>query len=286
LGQGAKANSHPLEGFSTFFRKKFRFFENIHWVSKLSFMGLTKMTGCKGQRWYRLGVVVLSVSAGLVSSVNCAFGQIVPDRTLPNNSSITTIDNIRTISGGTQAGSNLFHSFLEFSVPNGTQAYFNNGLDIQNIIGRVTGTSISNIDGLIKANGAANLLLINPSGMVFGKDARLNIGGSFLGSTAGSINFADGTQFSATTPQEKPLLTITAPTSLNMGVNPGQIQVIGPGHELVYEDIQKQGRPVVTNLTGLGLSEGKTLALVGGKVSVEGAILKSPAGRIEIHQRN
>ena len=241
------------------------------------------MTGCKGQKCYRLGlVVVLGLSGGLVSTVNCAFGQIVPDRTLPNNSTIITIDNIRTISGGTQAGSNLFHSFLEFSVPNGTQAYFNNGLDIQNIIGRVTGTS-SNIDGLIKANGVANLLLINPLGMVFGKDARLNIGGSFLGSTAGSINFADGTQFSATTPQEKPLLTITAPTSLNMGVNPGEIQVTGPGHEIVYKDIQEEKRPVlVSTLTGLGLSEGKTLALVGGKVSVEGAILKSPGGRIEI----
>jgi filamentous hemagglutinin family protein len=246
-------------------------------------MGLTKMTGCKRQRWYGLAVVVLGVSGGLVSSVNCAFAQIVPDRTLPNNSSITTIDNIRTISGGTQAGSNLFHSFLEFSVPNGAEAHFNNGLDIQNIIGRVTGTSVSNIDGLIKANGAANLLLINPSGMIFGQDARLNIGGSFLGSTAASINFADGTQFSATTPQEKPLLTITAPTSLNMGVNVGQIQVTGPGHEIVYEDIQKETRPPVdSTLTGLGVLEGKTLALVGGKVSVEGAILKSPAGRIEI----
>ncbi|MBW4667737.1 MAG: hypothetical protein KME60_09930 [Cyanomargarita calcarea GSE-NOS-MK-12-04C] len=54
-------------------------------------MGLNKMTGCKGQGCYGLGLVmVLGMSAGLVSSVNCAFAQIVPDRTLPNNSSITT----------------------------------------------------------------------------------------------------------------------------------------------------------------------------------------------------
>ena len=85
----------------------------------------------------------LAMSGAITSSVNCAFAQITPDRTLPNNSSVTTADNIRTISGRTQAGSNLFHSFEEFSVSTGGAAYFNNALDIQNIISWVTRGSVS-----------------------------------------------------------------------------------------------------------------------------------------------
>ncbi|BAZ22257.1 filamentous hemagglutinin family outer membrane protein [Kalymmatonema gypsitolerans NIES-4073] len=232
---------------------------------------MSGMTVC-WRRWdWKLALASwLAIGGAYASSFNCAFAQITPDGSLLNNSSVRTQDNIRIIEGGTQAGSNLFHSFQEFSVPTGSTAFFNNATDIQNIISRVTGKSVSNIDGLIRANGAANLFLINPNGIIFGKNASLNVGGSFVGSTASSLKFADGTEFSATAPQSAPLLTISVPIGLQFGSNPGSI--------LNQSQVTNSNGKTV----GLRVQQGKTLALVGGDVALEGGYLTAPDGRIEL----
>ncbi len=203
-----------------------------------------------------------------------AIAQIVPDRTLPINSTVTPDG---TIEGGTAAGGNLFHSFREFSVPTGGTAFFNNLDTIQNIFTRVTGGSISNIDGILQTNGNANLFLLNPNGIIFGPNASLNIGGSFLGTTADRINFADGTSFGATNPQTTPLLAISIPTSLQFGQNPGQI--VDQSVALSAFENNGEGNP---NPVGLEVSPGQTLALVGGDVIIPGGLLTAPEGRIEL----
>ncbi|UKP01099.1 two-partner secretion domain-containing protein [Nostoc sp. UHCC 0870] len=209
---------------------------------------------------------------------------MTPDLTLPNNSTTTLDGNTRIIEGGTQVGNNLFHSFQDFSILTGTSVQFNNGLDVQNIITRITGSSVSNIDGLISANGTANLFLINPSGIVFGPNARLDIGGSFLATTADAIEFPNGS-FSATNPQA-PLLTIDIPIGLQFNGNSGSITVQGAGQGLIAPS--SLFSPTIPNNNSLHLSvnEKQTLALLADKITLEGANLASQSGNIELGSIN
>ena len=164
---------------------------------------------------YALGLSLIAASAN---------GQITPDGSVPTN--VNQQENVSEITGGEQAGSNLFHSFRDFSVPTGNEAFFNNAVDIDNILSRITGGNISSIDGLIRANGSANLFLINPAGIVFGNNARLDIGGSFFGSSATGLLFDDGTEFSAVE-NAPPVLTINAPIGLNLRNATGNIEHTG-----------------------------------------------------------
>ncbi len=232
--------------------------------------------------WYwELGIVSTLVITGVLAySQNFALAQIQEDATLGSESSIITpklVDGrpIDQIDGGAVRGKNLFHSFEKFSVSTESTAHFNNAIDIQNIISRVTGNSISNIDGILKANGTANVFLINPNGIVFGRNASLNIGGSFVASTASSLNFADGIKFSATDPQTTPLLKESIPIGLQFGTtakpirNQSQARPNGPVNSL------KQS-------VGLQVQQGKTLALIGGDITLEDGNITAKQGRIEL----
>jgi filamentous hemagglutinin family protein len=181
------------------------------------------------------------------------------------------------INGGTASGGNLFHSFEQFSVLTGNTAYFNNTSDIQNIISRVTGGSVSNIDGQLKANGTASLFVLNPNGIIFGPNATLDIGGSFVATTASSIKFADGNEFSVVNSSNPlPLLTISVPTGLQFGNNPGRIIVQGSGQGIRFTS------DLMDTTEGLRVQPDKTLALVGTDLALEGGTLKTAGGRIEL----
>ena len=186
--------------------------------------------------------------------------QVSPDGSL--GTEVNTDGNVTEITGGTQAEGNLFHSFQEFSVETDGTAFFNNDLNISNIIGRVTGSNLSNIDGLIRANGDANLILINPNGITLGNNARLDIGGSFLGSTADSVVFQDGAVFN-TDLETQPMLTISAPVGLQLGQNAAAIEVLG-------------------TIEPIAVAPGETFALVGNGITFDGGMVEVESGRIEL----
>lgn len=193
--------------------------------------------------------------------------QITSDRT--TNTQVQVTNNISVITGGIQTGQNLFHSFEQFSLATDGVANFDHAVDINNIFSRVTGGSVSQIDGLIQTQGNANLFLLNPAGIIFGANAQLNIGGSFIATTGDRFLFADGSEFSAMNPETTPLLTISSPIGLQYGSSPGKITVLP-------NDNRASGN------NGLSIKPGNTLALLGGDVTINRNSLNGINSNIEL----
>lgn len=207
---------------------------------------------------------------------DCSRAQIAPDSTqgaegsvVTNNVDIKGVSSDR-IDGGAIRGATLFHSFREFNIDEGRGAYFTNPAGIENILSRVTGGNPSNIFGALGVLGNANLFLINPNGIIFGPSSSLDVGGSFVATTASSLNFADGTNFSAQPNQTTPLLRVSVPIGLQFGGTAGSIVN------------QSRAANSSADFGGLQVQPGKTLALVGGDVSLDSGYLDAQGGRVEL----
>ena len=168
---------------------------------------------------FKIKAIVLGLSFAFAFTQSCEVrGQLIPDNTLgAENSVINSINSLEDrIDGGAIRGSNLFHSFKEFNIGNNRSVYFNNPTAIKNIFTRITGNNSSKIFGKLGVLGDANLLLINPNGIVFGENSTLDIKATFVGSTASIIHFVDGKKFSAVAPDTKQLLTIREPVGFGV----------------------------------------------------------------------
>ena len=209
----------------------------------------------------------------LLCKVDPAYSQasnIVPDNTLGDESS-QVIENAdgqpnEVITGGAQRGQNLFHSFQEFNVSEGRGAFFANPEAVNNIFSRVTGSNPSNILGELGVNGAANLYLINPNGIVFGENSSLNVQGSFTATTGNGIRFGEQGEFNTINPQAAELLTI----------NPSAY-LFNQTAEQDVNSIESQGT--------LQVPEGENLVLLGGDLSLRG-ILVAPGGKVSLGSVN
>jgi filamentous hemagglutinin family protein len=210
----------------------------------------------------RVSLFATAIALTLTSSfyVDLADAQIVPD-----GSTATQVlgNQILPSAASSLRGGNLYHSFDRFNVPTGGVVFGTgagiNGSAVNNIINRVTGTNASVILGAIQSRAAfpnANLFLLNPNGIVFGTDARLDIGGSFHGSTATGLRFENQDVF---------------------GIGTSQLPLGNPA-ELLFGAATPAG---IVNQANLQVRLGQNITLTGGNVLSTGR-LDAPNGTVGI----
>jgi filamentous hemagglutinin family protein len=165
---------------------------------------------------------------------------------------------------GRQHGPNLFHSFAHFNLNSHESATFSGPNTVQNFLSRVTGGNPSHIDGTIRSTiPNANLYFLNPYGIIFGPNARLDVQGSFHASTADYLRLGEDGRFDARQPSQS-LLTVAPIESFGFLTNtPASIRV-------------RNSR--------LQVYEGKTLSLVSGELRVEGISPHFETDRVEPSQ--
>src|SRR5262245_52634502 len=233
-------------------------------------------------KWYERALMLGALLYAFGAVVPHGYAQITttitPDLTL--GTSVTQSSNLYNISGGTITGNNQFHSFGRFSVGTGDIASFNGPTGIQNIVSRVTGGVRSDIDGTLRSTIAgANLFLLNPAGILFGRNASLDVQGSFHATTADYIKLGtDGFFFADLT---KPTVLSVAPPSAFgfLTSNPAPIDV--------QAGVFRFTPPAFTNV--LQVPAGQTLSFVGGPINVgappgapPAGFLFAPQGRINL----
>ncbi|MEG4109043.1 CHAT domain-containing protein [Microcoleus sp. S13_C5] len=177
------------------------------------------------------------------------------------NTVVKSEQNRTDISGGQLSGNgaNLFHSFSQFNLSEGQIANFLTNPNIQNILGRISGGNVSVINGLISVTGGnSNLFLMNPAGIIFGQNARLNLPGSFFATTATGIGFGDRWFNSAGINDYKALLG-----------NPNQF------------NFNNSQIGAIVNAGNLAVGSGQSLTLLGGTVINTGQ-LSAPGGQITV----
>ncbi|MBD1834466.1 filamentous hemagglutinin N-terminal domain-containing protein, partial [Cyanobacteria bacterium FACHB-472] len=208
----------------------------------------------------RIGVLLTWTLLWAVVGVRTSAQTII---TAPNdaNTVVKQDGNQIDITGGTLSGdrANLFHSFTKFGVNSGEIANFLSNPDIQNILARVRGGDASVINGLIQVTGGnSHLFLMNPAGIVFGANARLNVPASFTATTANGIGFGDN-WLNATGANDYTALVGTPSSFAFTMSQPGAI----------------------INAGDLAVGKGQNLTLLGGTVISTGK-LSAPGGNITV----
>jgi filamentous hemagglutinin family protein len=202
---------------------------------------------------------------------------IIPDNTLGSESSTVTQTNVNSlpselVNGGATRGTALFHSLLKFNIKTGESTYFTNPLGIKDIFARITGSSISNIDGTLGVNGSANLFLINTNGFVFGKNSALDLNGSLTVTTANSIIFPEY-EFRSEGNTQIPILSINIPIGLKFSNNSGNIEVNNNGFS-IYQPANSlsPATPLAQPPLGLSTNPGNNISFLGSNVLFDGAV--------------
>jgi filamentous hemagglutinin family protein len=204
---------------------------------------------------------VLNVAVVSSFTTIATAGQVTTDGSMGAATTLTGPNYTVSQDLGTTVGNNLFHSFGTFNLSQGDVATFTGADTIQNVISRVTDGNPSNIDGTIQSQiGNANFFFINPAGVVFGQNAKVNVPGDFHVSTANELRFADGTKYNLTTPRGS--LTAAPPEAFGF---------LGKTGDIVIEGSQ------------LKFKEGTNVSFTGGSITSNGATIEVPRGSLRVY---
>ncbi len=207
------------------------------------------------------------ILTGLV--LNTANAEVVIDNSFPGvtNGNITVVDNQYSITAanGELRGGNLFFSFSQFNVEVDRTANFSGPSTVSNIVSRVTGGEISTINGTISSDiTGANLWLINPYGVLFGENAKVDIPGSFHVATADSILLRDGTPYYADI-QQPSILVTSSPHAFGF----------------LSGSVSSSSKIDIDNAQ-ITVAENESISIIANSISLKGSLLSASGGNISL----
>ncbi len=190
-------------------------------------------------------------------------GSVITDGSLGPIVDLTGSDVLITSDLGELAGNNLFHSFSEFSLAAGQTATFSGPATVQTILARVTGGNPSTLDGTVRSDiDGANLMLINPAGVLTSSQGSIDVSGSVALTTASRVWLGADGVFTAS-------------------LVPGDTTLTG-SPPIAFEFSMPQPRPITIDGTGIGVAPGLAISIIGGEVQVTNGGLSAPGGRINL----
>ncbi len=197
--------------------------------------------------------------------ISCTFlSEVTLDGSMGTAGSLAGPDFQITEDLGQRTGGNLFHSFGQFNINSAESATFSGSAGIKNVISRVTGGQTSTIDGAFRSTiPGANVYFLNPSGVIFGENASLDVQGSFHASTADYLKFKDGGKFETGVATTNPILATAAPEAFGfLDDTPAKIEILGGNNKLFK------------------VPAGESLSLIGGDINIDDRSLYAPSGQV------
>jgi filamentous hemagglutinin family protein len=204
---------------------------------------------------------VVSVLVGIWGALGVAQGSWAQAIVGQGGTIVNSVGSSFEITGGVPVDRNLFHSFTEFGLSSNQTAIFQlTDPNIANVFSRVMGGNPSFLDGKVAISGSAsNFYLMNPAGIIFGKNFQFPTLLSLTATTANGMAFGNQwwsatgvnnyatlgkvpTVFGFTTPQPAAIINRWASGSTALTLVGGT--VISPADVMVAVD-----KAIANNLT-------------------------------------
>ncbi len=161
---------------------------------------------------------------------------------------------------GLRIGDTRFHSFDRFGLATGESATFTTETSgVARYVSRVTGRQASIIDGTIRSDEpSAAFYLVNPNGVVFNENARIEIAGEVVVSTADTLELGDAEGLYHASDPGRSILS-SAPVSAFgfLSDRPAPIQIEGSG--------------LSSRIVDIDAVVGAPISLIGGDLEIRGS---------------